>query len=144
LYQKNFQKTESDLTRSCAQRLGGRCWVVSLLITRRSRVRIASSVAERSQPNRARIRTTTGVVLPGVGTFVVTNNNRWITTVAARFGWALDHLLVYGKAGGGWVGNNNLTVTDVTTGVSLRQQQWWLAGGLRRRICVRAQLDGEI
>ena len=64
-------------------------------------------------------RTTTGVVLPGVGTIVVTNNNRWITTVAARFGWALDHFLVYGKAGGGWVGNNNLTVTDVTTGVSL-------------------------
>jgi outer membrane immunogenic protein len=60
-----------------------------------------------------------GVIIPGVGTFLVTNNNRWITTVAARFGYAVDHWLLYGKAGGGWVGNNNLTVTNVTTGVSL-------------------------
>jgi outer membrane immunogenic protein len=60
-----------------------------------------------------------GVVIPAVGTVVVTNNNRWITTVAARFGWAIDHVLLYGKAGGGWIGNNNLTVTNVTTGVSL-------------------------
>ena len=62
-----------------------------------------------------------GVVIPGVGTVVVTNNNnnRWITTVAARFGYAVDHWLLYGKAGGGWVGNNNnLTVTNLTTGVS--------------------------
>jgi outer membrane immunogenic protein len=60
----------------------------------------------------------------GAGTFpggniTVTNNNRWITTVAARFGYAVDQWLFYGKAGGGWVGNNNLTVTNLTTGVSL-------------------------
>jgi outer membrane immunogenic protein len=61
----------------------------------------------------------TGVVIPGVGNIVVTNNNRWITTMAARFGFAVDHWLIYGKAGGGWVGNDNLTVTNVTTGVSL-------------------------
>jgi outer membrane immunogenic protein len=61
----------------------------------------------------------TGVVIPGVGNIVVTSNNRWITTVAARFGWAIDRWLVYGKVGGGWVGNNNLTVTNLTTGVSL-------------------------
>ena len=60
-----------------------------------------------------------GVFIPGVGNIVVTNNNRWITTVAARFGYAFDQLLFYGKAGGGWVGNNNLTVTNLTTGVSL-------------------------
>jgi outer membrane immunogenic protein len=60
----------------------------------------------------------TGVFIPGVGNIVVTNNNRWITTVAARFGVAVDHWLFYGKAGGGWVGNNNLTVTNTTTGVS--------------------------
>jgi outer membrane immunogenic protein len=59
------------------------------------------------------------VFIPGVGNIVVTNNNRWITTVAARFGWAIDHLLLYAKAGGGWVGNNNLTVTNLTPGVSL-------------------------
>jgi outer membrane immunogenic protein len=62
----------------------------------------------------------TGSVIPDVGTIVVANNNdRWITTVAARFGFAADHWLFYGKAGGGWVGNNNLTVTNLTTGVSL-------------------------
>jgi outer membrane immunogenic protein len=58
-------------------------------------------------------------ILPGGGNIVVTDNNRWITTVAARFGYAVDHWLFYGKAGGGWVGKNNLTVTNVATGVSL-------------------------
>jgi outer membrane immunogenic protein len=52
--------------------------------------------------------------------FAVTSNNRWITTVAARFGYTVfDQGLVYGKAGGGWVGNNNLTVTNLATAVSL-------------------------
>jgi outer membrane immunogenic protein len=60
-----------------------------------------------------------GVFVPALGNLVVTSNNHWITTVAARFGWAFDHWLLYGKAGGGWVGNNNLAVTNVTTGVSL-------------------------
>ena len=59
----------------------------------------------------------TGVIIPGIGNIVVNNNDRWITTVAARFGWAIDHWLLYGKAGGGWVGNNSLTVTNLTTGV---------------------------
>ena len=59
-----------------------------------------------------------GVITP-LGNIVVTNNDRWITTIAARFGWAVDHWLFYGKAGGGWVGNNNLTITNTTTGVSL-------------------------
>lgn len=61
----------------------------------------------------------TGVLVPGVGAIAVTGNNHWITTVAARFGYAVDHWLLYGKAGGGWVGNNNWTITNVTTGVSL-------------------------
>jgi outer membrane immunogenic protein len=62
----------------------------------------------------------TGVVIPGVGNIVVTSNNRWITTAAFRFGWAIDHWLVYGKAGGvGWFRNNDLTVTNLTTGVSI-------------------------
>jgi outer membrane immunogenic protein len=60
---------------------------------------------------------TNGVVIPA-GNIVVTNNNRWITTVAARFGWAFERWLWYGKAGGGWVGNNT-TVTNTTTGVSV-------------------------
>lgn len=61
---------------------------------------------------------TAGVFIPSVGNIAVTSNDRWITTVAARFGWAIDHWLVYGKAGGGWVSNNNFTLTNTTTGVS--------------------------
>jgi outer membrane immunogenic protein len=65
--------------------------------------------------------TRTGVFFPAVttDTFAVSSNDRWITTVAARFGYAVDHWLFYGKAGGGWVGNNNFTITDLTTGASL-------------------------
>ena len=61
----------------------------------------------------------TGVVIPAVGTMVVSNNIRWLSTLAARFGFAADSWLFYGKAGGGWVSNNNLTIANITTGVSL-------------------------
>src|SRR5262249_44917578 len=44
----------------------------------------------------------TGVVGPAFGTIQVTSNNRWITTLAGRFGVANDTWLFYGKAGGGW------------------------------------------
>jgi outer membrane immunogenic protein len=60
-----------------------------------------------------------GVVVPGVGTIVATTHDRWISTVAARFGIASDHWLFYGKAGGGWVGTNNFTITNVTTGTTI-------------------------
>jgi outer membrane immunogenic protein len=33
-------------------------------------------------------------------------------------GYAVDHWLFYGKVGGGWVGNNNWTLTNVTTGAA--------------------------
>jgi outer membrane immunogenic protein len=60
-----------------------------------------------------------GVLIPALGnTYLLTNNDRWITTVAARFGWAIDHLLLYGKVGGGWVGANNWNLTNVATGCS--------------------------
>jgi outer membrane immunogenic protein len=45
--------------------------------------------------------------------------NKSITTVAARFGVAYDRILWYGKAGGGWVGHDDLTITNVTTGASI-------------------------
>ena len=60
-----------------------------------------------------------GVLIPGVGTVQISGHSSYITTVAARFGYAIDQWLVYGKAGGGWVGNNNLSVTNLTTGVSV-------------------------
>jgi outer membrane immunogenic protein len=60
-----------------------------------------------------------GILIPALGnTYLITSNNRWITTVAARFGYAVDHWLFYGKVGGGWVGNNNWTLTNVTTGAA--------------------------
>ena len=56
------------------------------------------------------------------------------TTLAARFGVAADNWLFYGKAGGGWVGVNNPTITNVTTGGSIsvsnsNSNSGWLAGG---------------
>jgi len=57
-----------------------------------------------------------GVPVPGIGTLQLRSHDSWLTTVAARFGWAYDHWLWYGKAGGGWVGNNGFTLTNLTTG----------------------------
>jgi outer membrane immunogenic protein len=61
-------------------------------------------------------------------------NNRWIATVAGRVGVAANNWLFYAKSGGGWVGVNNPTVTDVTTGASIsvsnsNSNSGWLAGG---------------
>ena len=77
-----------------------------------------------------------GIVVANVGNgdlFTVSSKNNWITTVAARLGYAWDRWLFYGKGGGGWVGNNGFTVTDITTGVSWsgsnsNTRSGWLAG----------------
>ena len=63
----------------------------------------------------------------------MTSNNGWITTVAARVGVTNDYLLFYGKGGGGWVGNRNFTITNVTTGASItalsnNTNSGWLVG----------------
>jgi outer membrane immunogenic protein len=60
-----------------------------------------------------------GVAIPGVGVIQVTSGNASITTAAARFGFARDHWLFYGKAGVGWVGGQGITVTNLTTGASI-------------------------
>ena len=60
-----------------------------------------------------------GILIPGVGTIAIRDNSRWITTVAARFGYAVNEWLFYGKLGGGWAGNNGLSVANFTTGVTL-------------------------
>jgi len=75
-----------------------------------------------------------GVVVPGVGTVQVSANDRWVATLAARFGVAYDHWLFYVKAGGGWVGNSGFTVANVTTGTSItgsnnNTNSAWLGGG---------------
>jgi outer membrane immunogenic protein len=76
----------------------------------------------------------TGVVGPAFGTIQVTSNNRWITTLTGRFGVTNDTWLFYGKAGGGWVGSDSLTITNTVTGASItgftnNTNSGWLVGG---------------
>jgi len=56
-----------------------------------------------------------------------------VSTIAARFGYAADRWLYYGKAGGGWV-RNSATVTDLTTGASVSSSAtnngWLLGAGI--------------
>jgi len=59
------------------------------------------------------------VFIPTLGSIQVTSNNRWITTLAARFGVMNGPWLFYGKVGGGWVGSDDFTVTNVTTGSTI-------------------------
>jgi outer membrane immunogenic protein len=42
---------------------------------------------------------------------------KWVSTLAGRFGVAFDRVLLYAKAGAGWV-ENNAIVTNLTTGLS--------------------------
>ena len=74
-----------------------------------------------------------GVVGPGIGTILLTSNNRWITTLAARVGVANNTWLFYGKAGGGWVGSDKFTITNTATGASITgsntdTNSGWLVG----------------
>jgi outer membrane immunogenic protein len=48
----------------------------------------------------------------------LTSNDTRIATLAARFGYSFDRALLYGKFGGGWVGNDGFTVVDRTTGAA--------------------------
>jgi outer membrane immunogenic protein len=57
-----------------------------------------------------------------------------MATVAGRLGYAIDRWLIYVKGGGGWVGANSFTVTDLTAGASVTAGSsntisGWLAGG---------------
>ncbi len=58
------------------------------------------------------------VFVPGVGTLAATGGaSGFISTLAARFGVAIDRVLLYGKAGFGWVGaEGDLTIANLTTG----------------------------
>ncbi len=84
--------------------------------------------------NTTSANTSSGVFITGIGTIQTSFNNGWITTLAGRFGVTNGPWLVYAKAGGGWVGNNNFTVTNVTTGASITNfnnnntNSGWLVG----------------
>ena len=73
-----------------------------------------------------------GVLTP-VGIVQLTSNDTWISTLAGRFGIAMNRWLVYGKAGAGWVGNSGFTLTNATTGAAVTGSGTniavgWLAG----------------
>jgi outer membrane immunogenic protein len=73
------------------------------------------------------------VFVPGVGSLQLSANDRWITTLAARVGVAVNNWLFYAKGGGGFVGVNDFTLTNVTTGASIsgsnsNSNRGWLAG----------------
>jgi opacity protein-like surface antigen len=61
-----------------------------------------------------------------------TFTNRWLTTATGKLGYAWDRVLLYGKAGGAWVGayNPNLTVGGAgqTLSSSTTNNFGWTAG----------------
>ncbi len=70
----------------------------------------------------------TTVVFPS--TITASAKVDWIQTLAARFGWAANNWLFYGKAGGGWV-RDSATLTDVTRGISASAsdtRSGWMVG----------------
>jgi outer membrane immunogenic protein len=75
------------------------------------------------------------LLIPASTTSVrVSVTDSWLTTVAARVGLvAAERALFYVKGGGGWVGGNEFTVTNVNTGASITgtnssTASGWLAG----------------
>ena len=56
----------------------------------------------------------------GAGLFTVrSSGDRWLSTLAARIGYANDHWLFYAKLGGGEVGVSRFTIVDTVTGFSV-------------------------
>ena len=58
-------------------------------------------------------------------------NNRWLTTVVGRLGYAWDRVLFYGKGGGALVGSNgpSLTIDGAPVGIS-SSNKWGFTGGV--------------
>jgi outer membrane immunogenic protein len=68
---------------------------------------------------------------PTGSTASATVNNRWLTTLTGRFGWAWDRVLLYGKGGGAWVGSTNptLAINGAPVAISTNNSNWgWTAG----------------
>jgi outer membrane immunogenic protein len=55
----------------------------------------------------------------------------WVSTLAARFGVAMNNVLYYAKGGGGWA-DNSASLTNTITGASVstsNTRSGWLVGG---------------
>jgi outer membrane immunogenic protein len=57
-------------------------------------------------------------VVIGGTTFRASVDNKWMSTLAARFGFTAGALLFFGKVGIGWVKVDDITITNVDTGNS--------------------------
>ena len=72
-----------------------------------------------------------------------TFNSRWLTTATGKLGYAWDRVLLYGKAGGAWVGadNPNLTVNGLgqTLTSSTTNNFGWTAG-----VGIRVGIHGQL
>jgi outer membrane immunogenic protein len=59
-------------------------------------------------------------------------NNRWLTTVVGRIGYAWDRVLFYGKGGGARIGSNspNLTIDGAPAAIAASGSTWGFTGGV--------------
>jgi biopolymer transport protein ExbB len=69
---------------------------------------------------------------PTASTASLSANNRWLTTVVGRLGYAWDRILFYGKGGGAWVRSNtpSLTMDGAPVAISTSNGNWGFAGGV--------------
>ena len=60
----------------------------------------------------------------------LTANNRWLTTLTGRLGYAFDRVLVYGKGGGAWVGSSApaITINGAPFSTTINSNWGWTAG----------------
>ena len=84
-------------------------------------------------PNTTNTFNATNTTAAGVtNTASATFNNRWLTTATGKLGYAWDRVLLYGKAGGAWVGANNPNLTVNGAGQTLTSSTTnnfgWTAG----------------
>jgi outer membrane immunogenic protein len=78
--------------------------------------------------------------IPAVGNIIILANHTWVSTAAARVGFAADHLLFYAKAGGGWAGSNGFTLSNTTTATTISG----LGGGTNSGWLVGAGLEWAV
>jgi outer membrane immunogenic protein len=75
------------------------------------------------------ISKTSNVVPTAFGNLQASASTDWISTLTARFGFAFDRWMLYGKAGGAWVQNSaTLTLTPGGSVSASNTNSGWTAG----------------